>query len=274
MAYLTACPHCGWQNDAASRVCGGCGQPLRTTGAPFDVTQTVPLQRPARVNVGGPQPYRAPSETANRPTPRWPEAAQAPVVRGAAPQRTRPRRAGSCLARGLLGIAIAMLLVLVLAGTVWALAVRPFVHAQVDGAIGTGLEQAIGAIPPIPDQALQVLGTRFSVSAADVNAVVANELPRGQGLDNMAVTFNAGDVVLSYSAYGQPGTIQTTLQVRQGALVATGTQVSGLLGWVESGDELQATLDRALSQLQTKTPHGFQSVAVAPGVLTVVLRSA
>jgi hypothetical protein len=269
MAPPITCPRCGWSNHAAARVCGGCGQALRALGSPLGATQTVPLARP--LVAGGASIYGAlPDAPTQVAAPVWPGAAR----RAEAPPPARRRsRAGSCLLRGLLGVAIALVVVVALVAAAWELAVRPYVHAQVDGAIGNGLSQAVASIPPIPDQALKLVGAQFSVNAADVNAMVVNQLPRGSGLDGLSVAFEPGTIELDYNAFGQPGAIRTTLRVQNDALVANQTQVSGPLGWVESGDELQATLDQALAQLRNKTPHGFQSVAIQAGQLIVVLKT-
>lgn len=175
--------------------------------------------------------------------------------------------------RWLAGGVLSLVVLVAVAAVLWLMLLRPYLHSRVDGAISDALNQAIEPLPTLSDQDLQALNPSITVTGGETTALVTRELPPGTGLDRLSVAFQPNQVILTYSAYGQQGTIQTGFQVQNSQLIATDTQVGGPLGWVESGDELRATLDQALAELDAKTPHGFQSVRVAAGTLTVTFKT-
>jgi zinc-ribbon domain len=285
MIELIRCPNCGWQNEPSAIMCGGCGQPLRSTdgtagfvsgaqmswqpGPPPSHGYVSDSDLPTLQNI---PPVAAPAGPDGPPRPSSPQLPAAPWPGAQASQAPRPW-IGACLARGLIILAVTLAALAVLATGAWGLAVRPTLHAQVDGAIGQGLGQAVASVPSVTDQMLEVGGPTFFATDADVNALLQRYLPSSSGLDAVTVTFQPGVVLVTYSAYGLSGTVQTTLQVRGGQLQTTQTQVSGIMGWVETGEELQARVNQALGQLSSKTPHGFRSVRVGIGKITVVLNT-
>lgn len=286
MVQVIQCPHCGWQNEPAAIMCGGCGRPLpmmgatsgdgRAAGASFAAASPGNAEYPTLSDLPTQEDLPRPAITAAalRST-GAPAAGGKPAVwPGAQEQRTprsQERRGGWW--RGLLAGVLALGLLVGLAAGVWALAVRPTLHAQVDGSIDSGLSSVIGRLPAITDSQLRS-GQIFRGSETDANTVLAKDIVPNSGLDSATVSFQQGQVVVTYVALGQQGTISTTLQVQGGQLEATNTQVDGELSWVETGDELQATINRALQHVQAKTPHGFKSVQVDGGQITVVLNSA
>lgn len=262
------CPQCGWQSEPTAIMCGGCGQPLRTLaamgGAELD---PLPGAQPATAS-DLPTLYDVPPPVAPsaRPTGApWPgtQAAPQPRVRG------RGR-----FMRGLLALAITLAVLAVIAGGFWSFLIRPALHNQVDGLIGRSLNQAVARVPQISDDDLLAGGSTIPVTQSDINAELQRALPSGSGLNSVTVAFRSGVLLGTYSAYGTTGTVQTTLQVQGGQLQVAQTQVSGPLGWVETGDELQATLNQGLAQLSSKTPHGFNSVSVGADTITLVLNTA
>jgi hypothetical protein len=277
------CPHCGWQNEMSAVMCGGCGQLLRTeaatpsgtrasaswSAAQRDPAAAASSDLPTLYGTAAPAPVPSRGARTGGPAaaaPAWPGGPGAPA------SGARRKRSG-----GLAGVALALVLSLAvlvaLGAAAWGLFIRPAIHAQVDAAISSALNAAIATVPPVPEQALLAVGSKITVSQDETNAVLRRELPQNSGLDSASVVYQPGVVELLYSAYGQSGTIDTSLQVRNKQVVATNTHVSGLLGWVESGPELESTLNQAFGQLQTKTPHGFQSVQIGTGQLTVILRT-
>lgn len=200
---------------------------------------------------------------------------QAPFWPGAERRsaHTPVRRRTGWLARGLAGLALSLVVLAAMSVVLWLMLLRPYLHARADGAISAALNQAIATLPVIPDQAFQVISPTVSISDVETNALLAHTLPSGTGVDQLSATFQTNALIVTYHAYGQQGTIETGLQAQNGQLIATDTRVSGPLGWVESGDELRATLNQALGELAAKTPHGFQGVRIAPGQLTVTLKT-
>ena len=81
--------------------------------------------------------------------------------------------------------------------------------------------------------------------------------------------FRDGAVGVTYSLPITGGSITTKLVVRNGRLVAQDTHVEGLAGWLESGDELQVTLNDALALLPSD--DHFSSVTSRNGTLSVTV---
>ncbi|HEV2459219.1 MAG TPA: hypothetical protein VGS80_12745, partial [Ktedonobacterales bacterium] len=123
------CARCGWQNEPTARMCGGCGQPLRSSlpgeGQPYTSTDTMPYSGEAETLYAPPAvPPDLPQSVVSRPpggtasSAAWPEA-------GAR------SRAGSQATKGLRWWRAPLILLLVLGllvGTslgAWALIVRP-----------------------------------------------------------------------------------------------------------------------------------------------------
>jgi hypothetical protein len=260
------CPQCGWQNEPTAIMCGGCGQPLRTMaemgGAGRDQLAGAASASDLPTLLDVPPPVAPGARSTGAP---WPGA------QAAAQPRARGR--GRFL-RGLLALGIALAVLAVIAGGLWSLLIRPALHNQVDTLIGQSFDQAVARVPTFSDEDFRAYGPAFRVSESDINAELQRALPSGSGLDSATVAFRSGALLGTYSAYGTTGTVQTTLQVRGGQLQLAQTQVSGPLGWVETGDELQATLNQGLAQLSSKTPHGFNSVSVGADAITLVLNTA
>lgn len=256
------CAHCGWRNEATARMCGGCGQPLRMSGAPADaaLTQAVPIRSaPAQTN-GLPLPSTAPAPTGVYPAthaasqmpyaasyvataPAWPGPGQPSggVAAQPAAQRSRWR----------IPIVLLVTLCVLLAATLgaWALVIRPAVHAAVDGqlqrALDTAIEQAAPASASIPP------GTRLSItiSAADVNADINSELG-DVPVKNVQVHFHDGGYInTSYSLLGSGAIVTQLVPLANGRVEAVNTDVTGPLTLVESSDEMTRTFDEALGRL-------------------------
>jgi hypothetical protein len=286
MTQTIQCARCGWQNESTAIMCGGCGQMLRAAPPAVAPTSVAPAPwqpegraRPASAESDLPTLYDAPTQRAHPAHPARPSAgpsarAQQPTVWPGAQAGVVPRRKpGRRWRRVLLALVLALALLASIAAGAWGLAIRPAAHQQVDGTVASALDSAVARVPTIPALALQFGQTSATISDADVNALVQQQLQQSSGLDSLAVAFQPGAVLVTYSAYGRSGTVRSTLVVRGGSLQAANTQVTGILGWVETGDELQATVNRSLAQLKARTPYGFQSVDVESGKLTVALKT-
>ncbi len=278
------CSRCGWQNDSSAIMCGGCGQPLRASGAALGYGPSVDVVAPAGSPTAAPvnsdsdmptvqgvaltQPMAQTASIPNRISQgqpaAWPGTSSGPAAR---PATRRSWWRGPLAALIVLGVLAALIV------GAWALVIRPVAHAQADGAIAGILDVAVGSIPPIPEEALSVAGPAVTVTDVEINNLVLRNLPANSNVDSLTIAFRPGMIVANYSAFGQSGTIETRLQTRNGQLVATDTRVTGILGWVESGEELQATLNQELAKLRSKTPHGVQSVRITNGRITIVLRT-
>lgn len=284
MVQVIQCPRCGWQNEPTAIMCGGCGKALPVAasmpgnafapgagyyppapmGADYPTVSGLPTQQDLALPAGvAPAPRITGQPASTRKPAVWPGARDQ--------QMYRPKQGAWWHAP--LAVVLTLAVLAGLAVGLWGLVVRPSLHSQVDGAIATALGSMVDRFPAITDRELTVVQT-FRASESDANVLLQRDVVPNSGLDSATVALRQGQIVVTYATFGQAGTIYTTLQVQGNQLVATHTQVDGIASWVETGDELQFTINQALQQLQTKTPHGFRSVVVNGGQIVVVLNTA
>jgi type II secretory pathway component PulM len=255
------CAHCGWLNDPGARMCGGCGRPLVSSvtnapmkgGVPADEAITDPELRTVAAPRGRATPIALPS---------------IPTGRGMSP-----------VARVFLVLGVVILLLACVCAGAWGLVIRPALHNQVDGAIRTQMDNLadqanaalIEAIPTI-----QAKGGTFagSVPASTLNQQIAASASAQSPVSNTQVSFADGQLKITFDSNNQQNSITTTLGTTSGHLVARGTTVTGLIALVESGPELESSINDALSRLppnaQSANPQ-FSSVTLADDVLSYTI---
>lgn len=168
--------------------------------------------------------------------------------------------------RTLFGALAALAALAILASVVWAAAVRPQLHQQADSALRTQLDAMVATVNQLP-----VIPTAsVPVTAAQATSTLQADLPASVPVQNPQVTFSGGRVTVTFTAYGFDGAASTALSTRDGRLVATATEVDGPLSMVESGDELEATINGALGTLRHDV--SFKQITLQNGVLTVSLK--
>jgi hypothetical protein len=177
----------------------------------------------------------------------------------------------------ILGVVI-LILACVCAGA-WGLVLRPSLHNQVDGAIRAQMnnlaDQAnaalIEAIPQIQAKGGTLVG---SVPASTLNQQIAASASSQSPVSNTHVSFADGQLKITFDSNNQQNSITTTLGTASGHLVARGTTVTGLIALVESGPELESSINDALSRLppnaQSANPQ-FSSVTLADDVLSYTI---
>jgi hypothetical protein len=206
--------------------------------------------------------------------PTWPMAGGWAPNAGPPAATTAPPRRSSCLGGCLWSLAIALALGVALVVAAWSLVLRPPIHAQADGALAKGIGALVAGVPPIPEQALQVTGSMVTVSEASTNDALQQAAATTGAQNWLTVRYEPSVVLVHYAVRGNSGDITMQPRVRNGQIEVENVHVTGILGWIESGPELQATLNRELAPLSGKTPHGFASVSVVTGQLTVTLKTA
>jgi hypothetical protein len=263
------CARCGWHNEATAIMCGGCGQPLRAAQPAYQPPATVPWSQAPAAQPATPQRLSGGHDAPTWPAPGgWAPAAAAPAAPVA-----RPRRS-SCLSGCLWSLLITLALFTALAVGVWSLVLRPAIHAQADGALAKGIGALVASVPPIPEQALQIAGSKVTISEASSNDAL-RQLSGTAGIQNLVtVRYAPGIVRVQYDVRGNAGEITMQPRARDGRIEVVNVHVTGILGWIESGQELQATLNRELAPLSGKTPHGFAELTVTAGQVTVTLKTA
>ena len=177
----------------------------------------------------------------------------------------------------ILGVVI-LILVCVCAGA-WGLVIRPSLHNQVDGSIRAQMDNLadqanaalIEAIPKIQANGGSFVG---SVAASTLNQQIAASASSQSPVSNTHVSFADGQLKITFDSNNQQNSITTTLGTASGHLVARGTTVTGLIALVESGPELESSINGALSRLppnaQSANPQ-FSSVTLADDVLSYTI---
>lgn len=256
------CPACGWHNEPAARMCGGCGTVLPTLAAGTGRTVALPSPAISAGSAGDNEatvvaPQAPPAPVYGQPPPYVPPATGPAAWTLTAPQAART--GGAAHARPPAGrgwrrllVAVLVLAVLACAGLgAWNAAIRPALHAQVDGALSAALDSAadqmaarLSALPP-------GVGGTVEIPASLVNDLIQQRLPTDVPVHDVVLQFANGGVRVHYSLLGRPGTLVTQLGSVDGRLVARDTAVYGPLRLIETGPELQRTLAGALARL----PH-------------------
>ena len=77
---------------------------------------------------------------------------------------------------------------------------------------------------------------------------------------------------MTYMLWGSPGKISAHVVAVNGRVFVQNTQVQGWLAQIETGDELQDTLNQSLAHLPAQ--DYVDSVIVGNGTLTITLRHA
>lgn len=237
------CDKCGWQNTGPARLCGGCGRPLRQVGEQGDNARTVQLPQSLGAPVA-PVPaaagYSGPDTQPDHVRHEWP----VPAAGGVA---AASRRRASGLRR-LLSLVLTLAVMAGLLLGAWVVAIRPAIHGVVDGRVRSALDSGVSQIPNVPLLA-EIGPVNVHLRAADVNDLLARELPADSPVSDPQVQFANGQVVVTFSAAGQQSQVTTRLIEVDGRLQATDTHVSCPLCLVESDAEMQSAVNDALSQL-------------------------
>lgn len=246
---VVICPRCGWSSEVTARVCGGCGQLLPAAGSSAASSDaTIPdvwggAVYDAEVPLAGTQ--HAENRAFSRPQ----------AAAGARPSRRH--RFGGCLLAAIMTFA----LLCAVGALAWASAVRPMLHARVDSTIHQQLADAAAQMPALPP------GT-YSLPVSGLENALLAQLPQPLTAQHFDIVGDPPALKLSFTTYQVPGQVTVQLGVRNGALVATGARVTGPLGLIESGSELQATITSAFAGMAAHDP--LTSVSVRNGQLEFV----
>ena len=256
------CAHCGWLNDPGARMCGGCGRPLvaSVTNAPMKggVPADEAITDPELQTVAAPR---------GRATPIAPP----PIPTG---------RRMSPVARVFLILGVVILILACVCAGAWGLVIRPSLHNQVDGSMRTQMNA-------LADQASAALIAGDSADSGQWRQLCwlgrrqyaqrrrSPQARRAQSpVSNTHVSFADGQLKITFDSNNQQNSITTTLGTASGHLVARGTTVTGLIALIESGPELESSINDALSRLppnaQSANPQ-FSSVTLADDVLSYTI---
>jgi hypothetical protein len=182
-------------------------------------------------------------------------------------------RQSSCLTGCLWSLLVTLAICVAIVVGVWSLVLRPALHAQADAALANGIGALVAGVPTIPEQALRFSGPQFTLTEADTNDALHPAVGAAGGLEALTVSYMPGVVRMHYAVRNGGGDVTMQPRVRNGRIEIENVHVTGILGWIESGQELQATVNRELAPLSGKTPHGFAALTVSAGQLTVTLKT-
>ncbi len=274
------CAKCGWQNDLGDRMCGGCGQPLFHVDSAFgsspDHTPTI-----ASSSAIAPPPLSADTRTATWSAQGYPQqftpqtsTVAATSLRAAPPYssaagRQPQAKSRSCLARTLISLAVAAVLLTVMLACGWAAVLRPALHRSLDQNLRSGLAAQVDKIPVIPAGYAPI--TR-SITDTELNRQARAGNPQNdQGdMKDIRIHFLPGEVTMTYLLWGSPGKISTHVVAINGRLLMQNTQVEGWLAQFETGDELQDALNSSLGRLPAQ--DYIENVIVNQGTMTITIR--
>lgn len=280
------CAQCGWRNEASARMCGGCGQPLRSpTGTQATIAvpagwgtgpepgATTPVEAhtgytsamvPPAANVYTPPALGGPSPGYQDTPSLWPGATPAGQRGGMKPPAKRnPRRA-------LLTVFVVLCVLLAAIFGAWALVVRPAIHNTVDSQLRSALDGAIEQATPANATIPPGYRLTITIPASLLNADIQNELGNVP-VQNVQVHFRGNGYVLAgYTFLGRNGTIVTQLvPLANGRVQAENTTITGLLKLVENDDEMTAAFNEALGRLPPQ--YHVTQIAAANDTLAIIV---
>jgi hypothetical protein len=172
----------------------------------------------------------------------------------------------------ILGV-LALIIACICAGA-WGLVIRPSLHNQVDTSVRTQMNNlADQAKAALQEAVLPIRANGGSldgkVEADALNErIKASESPQNPA-SNTHVSFADGQLKITFDSNNQQNSISTILATSSGRLVARGTTVTGLIAIIESGPELEAAINDALSRLPPDPQ--FKSITLADDVLSYTL---
>jgi hypothetical protein len=167
--------------------------------------------------------------------------------------------------RVLLILLTVFMVALVAGAGAWAAVIRPQLHQQIEGTVRSGLDGVVAIV----NQPLPIPSITQTISAADVTATLQQQIPSGVPVQNMHVSFSGGRVIVSFTTNGFDGAVSTALRANNGRLVAAATEVDGPLAMVESGDEMEQTINAALGKLRKDIK--VKQVTLDQDVMTVAI---
>jgi hypothetical protein len=291
------CQRCGTFNNGSDQYCGNCGAALVSIQPPANRAPALPVSpygsagdeptlaqplTPAQPTqyVSPPTQYVPPAYSpgagwaapqasyALPPQATWADVPLAPQSPAVFPAGARPLSATRRRRRWPWYLLLFLVIFGLVAAGSWILLLRPAVHQSVDGEIRQGLQQAVDQIPTVPQELAPGVPLQgIQVTDAQINAYLAQNISQLAPITDMHISLQPDTMVVTFQAYGFGSTVRLGLAVEGGTLVAQNVNVSGLLWWVESNDDLTARFDEALSQVPGKMGRRVAAVSIGDSVM-------
>jgi hypothetical protein len=192
-----------------------------------------------------------------------------------APSGTRPA-SGARKRRWPKRVAISLVLLVVLIVGGWFLAARPILHAYAQSQLDQVITSNEGLILPVPP----LISVLPPASEAMIDALIAQNAsssPLQNAVVHIAPPVFASDgsytggVQLTFQLYGFPCSVTAIPQASNGELVVTHLQVSGIISWVVSADELTADLNSQFQEITVRLQRSISAVTINNGEIEITL---
>jgi zinc-ribbon domain len=208
-----------------------------------------------------------PQQRTHQPSPPFQpaSAAAASVNTYASTGDTKPRRRG----RGcLIGLLITIVLLVLLIGGGWFLALRPYLNNTATNKLDGVLTDAVNKIP---SQVSLVPAGRVAIPENVLNNLLVLQSSPDDIVKNTQVHITTQAMSLQFQVLGFACTVTAVPKVVQGKLVATNVTVDGIAGLIFSPDEITALANRHFAEAQAKIQHSITSVQLDNQQLILVL---
>ncbi|MDQ2907412.1 MAG: zinc ribbon domain-containing protein [Chloroflexota bacterium] len=183
--------------------------------------------------------------------------------------RRRERRGGGGFARGCL-VFVVILLVLGVLG--WVFALRPYLNNIAKTQLDQSLASAVQQIDPA--RTAQLPQGPVSISDTLLNNLLTLTHAPSSPIQNTQMTITASVMTLTFTLYGSACTITGVPQSNNGQLVMTNMQISGLLSWIMSNDDLTQIVNKNLATAQQRLRHSITSVLLKDHEVDLVIGAA
>ena len=291
------CTNCNKPLEANARFCPNCGATVSRSPLNPGTASPIPSHQPAS---RGEPPTLPPTNQQNEPTTLRPSyqpdlqnqyqraAQHQPPPLAAPPQpqqpyyaqsanaaastktnasfgETKPRRRG----RGcLVGLLITLVVLLVLIGGGWFLALRPYLNNMATNKLDSVLTDAVNKIP---SQVSLAPAGPVTISENVLNNLLTLTSSPDDVVKNTQIHITPGAMSLQFQVFGFACTVTGVPKVVQGQLVATNVTVDGIAGLIFTPDEITALANRHFAEVQTKIQHTITSVQLNNQQLILVL---
>ncbi len=183
-----------------------------------------------------------------------------PAAVNSAPRRRR----GGCI----LGCLSTLIILLIVIGLAWVFALRPYLHNMANTQIDRAMSAAVNQIP---NAASRLPAGPLPVKENTLNNLLVLNIAPSDPVQNTNMLITSGGVRLDFQLYGQPCTITSVPQARNGKLVASNATVSGIIGLIMSPDEITSLLNRHLADAQARINRPINGIRLMSHEMDLVL---
>ncbi len=171
-------------------------------------------------------------------------------------------------------IALAVLVVLVVGG--WFLVARPIIHSYAQSQLDQIITSDVNQILPVPPPVGSLTASQTVIN----NLIVLTSSPsnpvQGEVINISPPIFASdgsysGGVQLNFQLDGFPCSVTTIPQASNGNIIVTHLQVTGIISWVMSADELTADLNAHLQDVNSHLLRSISNVTIGDQQIDITL---